>query len=38
MKAGFNGVVNLSVLDGWWGEGYDGHNGWAIKPASERPR
>jgi starch phosphorylase len=36
MKAGFNGVINLSVLDGWWGEGYDGHNGWAIKPASEQ--
>ncbi len=35
MKAGFNGVVNLSVLDGWWGEGYHGDNGWAIKPASE---
>ena len=35
MKAGFNGVINLSVLDGWWGEGYDGDNGWAIKPASE---
>jgi starch phosphorylase len=35
MKAGFNGVINLSVLDGWWGEGYDGRNGWAIKPASE---
>jgi glycogen phosphorylase len=34
MKAGINGVVNLSVLDGWWGEGYDGSNGWAIKPAS----
>lgn len=31
-KAGINGVVNLSVLDGWWGEGYNGHNGWAIKP------
>lgn len=31
-KAGINGVLNLSVLDGWWGEGYDGHNGWAIKP------
>ncbi len=25
-----NGVVNLSVLDGWWEEGYDGSNGWAI--------
>jgi starch phosphorylase len=35
MKAGFNGVINLSVLDGWWGEGYQGDNGWAIKPASE---
>ncbi len=35
MKAGFNGVINLSVLDGWWGEGYNGTNGWAIKPASE---
>jgi starch phosphorylase len=35
MKAGFNGVINLSVLDGWWGEGYNGGNGWAIKPASE---
>ena len=36
MKAGFNGVMNLSVLDGWWGEGYAGDNGWAIKPASEK--
>jgi glycogen phosphorylase len=34
MKAGMNGVINLSILDGWWGEGYDGENGWAIKPAS----
>jgi starch phosphorylase len=34
IKAGMNGVLNLSVLDGWWGEGYDGRNGWAIKPAS----
>ncbi|MGB5079323.1 MAG: alpha-glucan family phosphorylase [Burkholderiales bacterium] len=34
MKAGFNGVLNLSVLDGWWAEGYQGDNGWAIKPAS----
>lgn len=30
-KAAMNGVVNLSVLDGWWAEGYDGSNGWAIK-------
>jgi starch phosphorylase len=35
MKAGINGVVNLSILDGWWDEGYDGKNGWAIKPVSE---
>jgi len=34
MKAGMNGVINLSVLDGWWDEGYDGENGWAVKPAS----
>ena len=38
MKAGINGVINLSVLDGWWGEGYEGDNGWAIKPASECAR
>ena len=31
-KAGINGVINLSVLDGWWGEGYDGEDGWAITP------
>ncbi|WP_455211522.1 alpha-glucan family phosphorylase [Kaarinaea lacus] len=31
-KAGVNGVINLSVLDGWWGEGYRGNNGWAISP------
>lgn len=29
-KAGMNGVVNLSVLDGWWEEGFDGLNGWGI--------
>jgi starch phosphorylase len=34
MKAAINGTVNLSVLDGWWAEGYDGSNGWAIPPAS----
>ncbi len=35
MKAAMNGAINLSVLDGWWGEGYDPEkpNGWAIKPA-----
>ena len=30
MKAAMNGSLNLSVLDGWWSEGYDGRNGWAI--------
>ena len=35
MKAAMNGVINLSVLDGWWEEGYDGANGWAIKPATD---
>jgi starch phosphorylase len=30
MKATYNGVLNLSVLDGWWCEGHDRNNGWAI--------
>jgi len=30
MKAGANGVPSLSVLDGWWLEGYNGKNGWAF--------
>lgn len=30
MKAAMNGGPNLSVLDGWWAEGYNGKNGWAI--------
>jgi glycogen phosphorylase len=34
-KAGLNGAVNLSVLDGWWGEGYNGSNGWGITPRDE---
>jgi len=29
-KAAMNGVLNFSVLDGWWREGYNGLNGWAI--------
>ncbi len=33
MKAALNGALNLSVLDGWWDEWYDGHNGWAIPSA-----
>ena len=36
MKSAANGGLNLSVLDGWWVEGYDGENGWEIDgPASE---
>ena len=35
MKAAFNGVLNLSVLDGWWAEAYNGRNGWAIDPGVE---
>lgn len=30
MKASLNGVLNLSILDGWWIEGYNGNNGWAF--------
>ncbi len=30
MKSAVNGGLQLSVLDGWWAEGYDGHNGWAL--------
>jgi len=30
MKASLNGVPSISVLDGWWYEGYNGDNGWAI--------
>ena len=30
MKAALNGALNFSVLDGWWREGYNGRNGWAI--------
>ncbi len=33
MKAAINGVLNMSVLDGWWPEGYNGRNGWAIRGA-----
>ena len=31
MKAAMNGGLNLSVLDGWWSEAFDGSNGWAIE-------
>jgi starch phosphorylase len=30
MKAALNGTLNLSILDGWWDEAYDGNNGFAI--------
>lgn len=33
MKAALNGALNLSVLDGWWAEAYDGENGWAVGDA-----
>lgn len=32
MKAAINGVINLSVMDGWWAEGYEESNGWALQP------
>ena len=35
MKAAANGALNLSILDGWWCEGYDGDNGWAIGAGEE---
>jgi glycogen phosphorylase len=35
MKAGLNAVPQLSTLDGWWAEGYDGQNGWAIPPSPD---
>ncbi|AEC51016.1 Alpha-glucan phosphorylase [Pyrococcus sp. NA2] len=37
MKAGLNGVVNLSTFDGWWVEGYNGRNGWVIGDATLEP-
>ena len=36
MKAALNGALQLSVLDGWWAEGFDGSNGWAI-PGDDDP-
>ena len=30
MKAAMNGIPSLSILDGWWDEGFNGRNGWAI--------
>jgi starch phosphorylase len=34
-KAALNGVLNFSVLDGWWREGFNGDNGWAIGSDTE---
>jgi starch phosphorylase len=35
MKVPLNGGINLSILDGWWAEGYKGDNGWAIGAGEE---
>jgi starch phosphorylase len=35
MKAAINGVINLSVLDGWWAEAWDGENGWGLTAYTE---
>ncbi|OPX88719.1 MAG: Maltodextrin phosphorylase [Pelotomaculum sp. PtaB.Bin013] len=34
-KAAVNGVINCSILDGWWDEGYNGANGWAIPSVAD---
>ncbi|RQD80321.1 MAG: alpha-glucan family phosphorylase [Methanocalculus sp. MSAO_Arc1] len=36
MKAAMNGVINCSILDGWWCEGYNGRNGWAFGGGGRR--
>jgi starch phosphorylase len=38
MKASVNGVLHLSILDGWWPEGFNGHNGWAFGNYAEADR
>ena len=35
MKAALNGGLNLSILDGWWHEMFNGENGWAISSAED---
>ncbi len=37
MKASINGVLHLSVLDGWWLEGFNGDNGWAFGGEADNP-
>jgi len=36
-KASVNGVINFSILDGWWAEGYNSKNGWMIGTNNEYP-
>ena len=36
MKAALNGILHLSIRDGWWHEGYNGTNGWAIGDEHEK--
>ncbi|MBN1442469.1 MAG: alpha-glucan family phosphorylase, partial [Planctomycetes bacterium] len=35
MKAAINGALNVSILDGWWAEGFSGENGWSIGNGEE---
>ncbi|HEX3875067.1 MAG TPA: hypothetical protein VHW26_13020 [Solirubrobacteraceae bacterium] len=35
MKSAVNGGLQVSVLDGWWAEAYDGSNGWALDGATD---
>ena len=37
MKAALNGTLNFSILDGWWREGFNGSNGWAIGGEKDYP-
>ncbi|ASJ10079.1 alpha-glucan phosphorylase [Thermococcus sp. P6] len=37
MKAGLNGVLNASIYDGWWVEGYNGKNGWVVGEETTEP-
>ncbi len=37
MKAALNGVPQLSILDGWWEEGFNGKNGWAVEHDPKAP-
>jgi starch phosphorylase len=34
-KAALNGVLNCSILDGWWAEMFDGENGWEIATSDD---